>query len=300
MVSFDPSTRYTCLQALEHPWLSSYHDETDEPNCPQVFDRWRELEKLEIVEDYRNALISEIEEYRREVRAAPTVSDNDGRSSSVDGVSMDDEDQEMDELMPMGMSTDMRPESHEVRRKGSRGSELMHSPAEAIAASAGTDPVVAYARRSSIFQPSRTNSTYSAHRVAPSDETASDIQSQGSSVAFPSGAAPEYVVPARARTASMAGHSAWPSEGGRRRLLRTLSTVSVYETGEGREDVAPIAKLIGEKDRTGEDPLKSGLPKELGGVASSGSSEQMISKVKGSEGDTGEDNAEKKRRFIID
>lgn len=318
LVAFDPTSRYNCTEALAHPWLSSYHDEADEPECEHGFEKWRALEKLETIEDYRIALKAEIESYRREVRSAPSMFDTDTRSPSkgVDEVSAGSEEQESgggDQLGPMPSTREVSPESiikSHSRNHSRRTSEVVQSPTDHTTApmTGETDPVVAYARRSSIFQPSRTNSTYSAHRVSSTDasETPTEKQGQGSTIAFPSGNNPEYVVPARARTASMAGHGAWPStEGGRRRLLRTLSTVSVYETGEGLEGTVPIVKLIGEQNRTGEDPLKSAVPKELGGLGSSGSSEQM-SKASGSgEGGTSQTGAEggvseKKRRFIID
>ena len=52
-----------------------------------------------------------------------------------------------------------------------------------------------------------------------------------------------------------------------RRLLRTLSTVSVYQSGEGLAgglaDIAPIGKYIGQKDRTDDAGLHSEMPREL-------------------------------------
>ncbi|KAF6752971.1 kinase-like domain-containing protein [Ephemerocybe angulata] len=71
MLAFDPEDRVTVFQALEHPWLAAYHDESDEPVCTEHFERWREIEKLETIEDFRTALWNEIEDYRREHRKAP-------------------------------------------------------------------------------------------------------------------------------------------------------------------------------------------------------------------------------------
>ena len=36
MLIFDPAVRITCEQALEHPYLATWHDPTDEPVCPKV------------------------------------------------------------------------------------------------------------------------------------------------------------------------------------------------------------------------------------------------------------------------
>ncbi|KIK09036.1 hypothetical protein K443DRAFT_500378 [Laccaria amethystina LaAM-08-1] len=74
MLAFDPSDRITVPEALEHPWLTSYHDISDEPDCPQKFERWREIERLNTLEEFREALWNEIEDYRKEVRGIDTHS----------------------------------------------------------------------------------------------------------------------------------------------------------------------------------------------------------------------------------
>ena len=65
-------------------------------------------------------------------------------------------------------------------------------------------------------------------------------------------------MPARSRTASTYGYE------NARRLLRTLSTVSIYESGEGLAgglaDIAPIGKyIVQERDEA----LPSEMPREL-------------------------------------
>ncbi|KIK60368.1 hypothetical protein GYMLUDRAFT_605051 [Collybiopsis luxurians FD-317 M1] len=106
-----------------------------------------------------------------------------------------------------------------------------------------SDPVVTYARRSSIMQPTSESSVAS------------------SSIAFPS-RGEGYVVPARSRTGSMAGGEV------SRRLLRTLSTVSIYESAEGLAgglaDLAPIGKYIVDRQTTGADAPASEMPREFG------------------------------------
>ncbi|KAI0091697.1 kinase-like domain-containing protein, partial [Irpex rosettiformis] len=68
LIEFDPSKRPTAADALVHPWLETYHDELDEPPCARVFDRWRSIEELETLDDFRNALVKEVHECREEVR----------------------------------------------------------------------------------------------------------------------------------------------------------------------------------------------------------------------------------------
>ncbi|KAJ2934059.1 hypothetical protein H1R20_g3034, partial [Candolleomyces eurysporus] len=115
MLAFDPSDRLDVFQALEHPWLAAYHDESDEPVCAAKFERWREIEKLETIEDFRTALWNEIEDYRREVRGihllpplkrqpaaeAPTTEANGKSPSEVNGKT---ETQESPEKEPTAAS----------------------------------------------------------------------------------------------------------------------------------------------------------------------------------------------------
>lgn len=141
------------------------------------------------------------------------------------------------------------------------------------------DPVIAYSRRSILGQPARTMSTASYFPLYRADSTfslpgsaaAAEGQGRGqeNTVAFPSTA--EYVRPARHRTASMftvggGGSAAEITQGDVRRLLRTLSTVSIYESGEGLAgglaDVAPIGRYIVQGDRTGDD-APSEMPKDI-------------------------------------
>ena len=314
LVTFDPTQRLTAAQALAHPWLSSYHDDDDEPTCPHIFDRWQALEELETIEQYRDALVKEIADCREEVRAAAHDDLTDAGSVRSPHVIHEEipeleeelqdveelEEAEGDRLMPMtrpgsvmhsrSPTMDRRQSSPEAIRRDSRGSlEGMLSPAE-VTSAGGTviaDPMLAYARRSSMFLPSRASSTYSVYRV-PSTDLGS-----GSSVAFPTTTAPEYVVPMRSRATSSFGHGASASED-RRRLLRTLSTVSIHESGAGHAgglaDIAPIGKFI--VDRTEDDAIQSEMPKELGGGESTASDEQGTRKKSGGD--------EKKRLFTLD
>jgi mitogen-activated protein kinase 7 len=38
LLAFDPANRPTVEEALKHPYLELYHDENDEPSCPNMFD----------------------------------------------------------------------------------------------------------------------------------------------------------------------------------------------------------------------------------------------------------------------
>ena len=62
---------------MTHPYVGTYHDEADEPVCHDVFDKWEQVEGLETIEELREAITREIEEYRAEVRNVIIESDED-------------------------------------------------------------------------------------------------------------------------------------------------------------------------------------------------------------------------------
>ncbi len=69
MLAFDPADRITVAEALGHPYMAPYHDETDEPDCPAIFDKWETVEGLTTIPEFKAAIKREVEEFRREVRA---------------------------------------------------------------------------------------------------------------------------------------------------------------------------------------------------------------------------------------
>lgn len=279
MLAFDPSDRITVLQALEHPWLASYHDEADEPECPEKFEKWREIEELESIDDFRQALWEEIEEYRREVR---------GINLELSALPLRNTGTAALELFPQIESAPATLEPSVIVENTDEGQEVVEEKdidqeAEKIPnprtryvsspevflrqGSTPTDPVVTYARRSSIMQPSRQGSTYnsplpSAQHLPTFTEgpTHAEPGLMGpGSIAFPSQG---FVVPARSRTGSIAGGEYT------RKLLRTLSTVSIHESAEGLAGglagIAPIGKYIVESQTGEADAPASEMPREFG------------------------------------
>lgn len=286
MLAFDPMDRITVPEALEHPWLASYHDEEDEPNCPETFEKWRKIEELETLDEFREALWNEIEDYRREVRgvnldlsalpirtpniATDTFTKNNDTpkpqfSSEPDAITGAKTELNKEK----GVELESQDEEHEKASAPAR-----HSPSPEYFLRRGappnatpTDPVVTYARRSSIMQPSRQGSTYnsplpSAQHLPTYIEgpTHAEPGALGpGSVVFPSQG---YVVPARSRTGSIAGGEFT------RKLLRTLSTVSIHESAEGLAGglagIAPIGKYIVDQQMTEADAPPSEMPREFG------------------------------------
>ena len=271
MLSFDSTTRISVAQALEHPWLSAYHDVNDEPACSQKFDRWREIEALQTVEELRAALWDEINDFRREVRAVGAEADEQPSSlpSEIPLRSLSAPSEAP--LSPQ--REDLSPAVARSRQQSASNSPLNERRTSmddrARPRMRARDPVVSYARRTSTISVRDRDSAVLAEpeglpvtitRTPPEDEGLPPTGSGVNAFPFPSSGPPEgYVVPARQRTNSVAGG---PTAAGSR-LLRTLSTVSIHETADAGI-AAEVARLNRAKE-TGADAPASEMPKEIGG-----------------------------------
>ncbi|KAJ7984488.1 hypothetical protein DPEC_G00355340 [Dallia pectoralis] len=64
MLRFDPRVRISVSQALEHPYLSKYHDQDDEPICVPAFDF--EFDKAQMSrEQIKDSILVEIQDFHR-------------------------------------------------------------------------------------------------------------------------------------------------------------------------------------------------------------------------------------------
>lgn len=66
MLSFDPTSRISVEEALEHPYLHIWHDASDEPSCPTTFDFHFEI--VEDVQQMRQMIFDEVVRFRAVVR----------------------------------------------------------------------------------------------------------------------------------------------------------------------------------------------------------------------------------------
>lgn len=66
MLSFDPTSRVSTEEALEHPYLHIWHDASDEPSCPSTFDF--HFEVVEDVQQMRRMIFDEVVRFRATVR----------------------------------------------------------------------------------------------------------------------------------------------------------------------------------------------------------------------------------------
>ncbi|KAJ7066725.1 kinase-like protein [Mycena amicta] len=283
MLTFDPDQRFTVAEALEHPWLSGYHEPEEEPDCDIPYDKWRDIEQLTTIEQFRKALWDEVQDYRREIRGG--VDDEDEFEAVVAAASADGQDLSsvvVPEVAPTTVGIIVEEPVAEAAETVEQ-EDVKTDPLEPAAESQGpprpaspekplptfpTDPVVTYARRSSILQPTRQGSLYGSPR--PSSQQLGSYFSESprtaepaapASIAFPS-SSQSYGFPARSRTGSTVGRGE-----GQRRLLRTLSTVSIHESGEGRAgglaDIAPIGRYIVESQPSEADAPASEMPRIL-------------------------------------
>lgn len=71
MLAFDPSQRIGVEEALEHRYLSIWHDASDEPPCPTTFDFGFEV--VDDVAQMREMIKDEVRNFRASVRAPQGV-----------------------------------------------------------------------------------------------------------------------------------------------------------------------------------------------------------------------------------
>lgn len=70
MLAFDPSSRISVDEALEHPYLQIWHDASDEPDCPTTFDFGFEV--VDDVGEMRKMILDEVFRFRQVVRTVPS------------------------------------------------------------------------------------------------------------------------------------------------------------------------------------------------------------------------------------
>lgn len=67
MLTLDPYERITVEQALEHPYLSVWHEPLDEPVCATKFD-FKSFEKIDDIEPMKRLIVEDVAEFRAFVR----------------------------------------------------------------------------------------------------------------------------------------------------------------------------------------------------------------------------------------
>lgn len=75
LLAFDPASRITVEEALEHPYLQVWHDPSDEPNCPTPFDF--AFEVVDEIADMRHMILDEVSRFRQQVRSGQSAQNQD-------------------------------------------------------------------------------------------------------------------------------------------------------------------------------------------------------------------------------
>ncbi|CAE6529535.1 unnamed protein product [Rhizoctonia solani] len=284
MVTFDPAKRLSVLEALKHPYLEAYHDEDDEPECESKYEHWKEIEKLETIDQFRTAIWNEVEEFRREVREMVVESEPQAKTNGT--TTTTEEVQEtvttpvvaespitikeevgavVDKLTPVEEDVPVGtiPFPSSGRASPSPAGASMPLPRQQPAGArtkSNVDPYEAYARRSSILASS-----------SPQTLTGNLLPGADSKDAQSASCEPQttasYIVPARSRAGSAAdstisaisGHGTFP-----RTILRTLSTLSVNDAGAAGAAAVALGRIKDDKDEiTAADAPPSSMPLEF-------------------------------------
>ncbi|QEU61730.1 Slt2/Kdx1 [Kluyveromyces lactis] len=82
MLSFDPQLRITVDDALQHPYLSIWHDPADEPICTEKFDF--SFESVNEIEQLKQMVIDEVTDFRQYVRL-PLLHEQQQQQRKTDG-----------------------------------------------------------------------------------------------------------------------------------------------------------------------------------------------------------------------
>ncbi|KAG8835562.1 hypothetical protein FRC17_002482 [Serendipita sp. 399] len=271
MLCYEPELRITAAEAMEHPWLAAFYDPEDEllATPAHSFTRWRTIESLETIKQFRDAIWDEIQEYRSQVRSLALDHSQSPVAQLHSHVPIlkepipeeiePDESETKVEVSPVRRDPKFTIEPEEAISQPEPPHQLFQIQQEAGPTaiprprknSQYQDPFATFGRRSSaIF-----GGTYS---PAPTPSRASSftqfpVLDEGES------ATPSVAVPVRSRLPSMI-------DGSQYRHLRTLSTVSIHENAArpgGLAAIAPIGKYVGAEKTTGVDGPPSTPPVEL-------------------------------------
>lgn len=262
LVAFEPTDRISVLEALKHPYLASYHEVGDEPSCPEPFQKWRDIEELETIEQFREAIAREVEEFRREVRTLPIDEQvANGEVLLQEGaIDVIEEQEEMSESDFVGEDANVGAGAGDI----TQGTVPFPSSPEEVPSQSGlptsplprniirsTDPFATYRRRTSLL------STTSAFRFTSINAPETALGSGSTDGHQRAVSAAGYFTPARSRASSTAGDGVRP-------LLRALSTVSIHDAIPGGLAALGLTQAGKNKDEvTAADAPPSSLPVEF-------------------------------------
>ncbi|CCE61917.1 hypothetical protein TPHA_0B02440 [Tetrapisispora phaffii CBS 4417] len=136
MLAFDPQDRITVNEALEHPYLSVWHDPSDEPICLEKFEF--SFETVNEMDMLREMVIQEVQDFREFVRK-PLIEENENglvnspsqsQQSEQDIISNVQMQQQLDSASSNNMAGDFTSELQSNNLPKTRDNDFPPSPQE--------------------------------------------------------------------------------------------------------------------------------------------------------------------------
>ncbi len=113
MLAFDPSSRISVEEALEHRYLHIWHDASDEPACPTTFDF--HFEVVEDVPEMRKMIMAEVQRFRQQVRVQQPQAQMAGQMSQPQSnVPIPDKSTQWSHEDPRPQENTMPQQSHDM------------------------------------------------------------------------------------------------------------------------------------------------------------------------------------------
>ena len=281
MITFDPADRISVTEALKHPWLSTYHNPDDEPDCTESF-RWKEVEELETGGDFKKAIWDEIQDYRRKVRGLKPVSGRPTAATNMVDAQADPptmttglglgqiKEETSEDLKTPTMETSPPPAAIESP-KGELDSQRTLAPSEPPPPPQDNPRSITVSRTRigrgeryyDDYTPSTTASASTpAHPALVYARHSSSIQQQNP----PKPHREEgYLDESESELPRTGNYSYTVGPGTVGGLLETFSTVAIHESGRGLKDglagIVPTWKFTTERET--DDELESEVPEEF-------------------------------------
>lgn len=112
MLAFDPSSRISVEEALEHRYLHIWHDASDEPSCPSTFDF--HFEVVEDVPEMRRMILAEVQRFRQHVRQQQPTAQAGGQMSQSTNVPIPDNAKQWSHEDPRPQEATMQQQHHDM------------------------------------------------------------------------------------------------------------------------------------------------------------------------------------------
>lgn len=124
MLAFDPSSRISVEEALEHRYLHIWHDASDEPPCPTTFDF--HFEVVEDVPKMREMILDEVLRFRQHVRVQPHAQQGGNVAQTQTSVPIPDHNNQWSQEDPRPQEAANQSHSMGLEQELQGGLDAMH------------------------------------------------------------------------------------------------------------------------------------------------------------------------------